>query len=250
MIKFNGKNNVASSLNGKSVQRMRLNGETVWERDYFLRHCLQRHSALSRGMNPSYWDDFVGMNHGVVLRSTWDTDALSFNGNNRVTFVGDITPAYTIEVVFECTINLAQSYPRIVNANGSDNYHGIYIFNNGNANHAEHLAIRFYGGGKDVSFTAPDRSYVKIEEGKRTQVAYQYGNNGNVVDLFVNGIYAGSVTGISAPKSTPLNYLGANATETRFLTGSISEFRRHDIPLSNEIIQHNYKVDKYNYGLD
>ena len=98
------------------------------------------------------WEDLIGNNTGVVKIDDWDSDCLQFNGNNRVSYRGDITNQYTIMGVFSYQKVLTSQYPRIIDGN---KYPGLYIFNNGGSPiHADAWAFRLYASTTDTAFSS------------------------------------------------------------------------------------------------
>ena len=214
----------------------------VHSRSYILSGLVQHYDAINNtrsGHNAlsSVWEDLVGNNDGTIENAVWEDKSLRFNGNARVRYRGDITPMYTMMMTASVDHNISGLHPRLTDGN---QYPGLYAYN-GASDHP--FTYRIYGHGKDTLFT-PTKA---APNGKLVHLTYLF--DGTQVKLYFNGVYQGNVVTTINATSVATTYLGANNTETRYLTGNICNFMRFDRVFTDKEIRNNALVDKYRFKI-
>ena len=215
-------------------------GEEVVFLDYIAAGLLHRFDGINNEAtgvhNPAAttWTDLVTGVQATMQNVAWQDFGVEFSQTtSKVFYSGQNVQEYTIFSTHKVA-SLTGSHPRFF---AESPYPSLYLHSNNG------YAYAFYGQGKDTFFsprTTPPT-------GQLMQAAIRFGGTG-VVELFLNGSYAGAITSVTAyPSPVSTMYIGSRAANDRALTGSIYEHLVYDRALSDAEIQHNFLVSKSRY---
>jgi len=223
-----------------------LDTNIVWERELIKPGLVQHYDAINNtgsGHNSSAttWKDLVGTNDGTLqLGVNWLPNSLNFTAG-RVQFNGALTTSFTL--MSTMSIEKTGTHPRWT---ADPQYPTIYHHTNAGAQNM--YAFGWYslaGGGLttyDDTFNARPQA-VLPPDNEIYHIAVRYDENTRIAELFLNGTKVAQTTRpVWSGQSVVTAYLGGNATTTRFMTGTISDYLRYDRPLEDWEIHHNSLV--------
>jgi Concanavalin A-like lectin/glucanases superfamily/Glycosyl hydrolases family 2, sugar binding domain/Glycosyl hydrolases family 2/Glycosyl hydrolases family 2, TIM barrel domain len=199
-------------------------------------------AGLTNGAPISDWPDASGngddaIQNETALQPTYVADAMNglpavrFNAanSNALAFARPVQDDFTIFCVFRST----QGY-----GSGSLYYQGAGLVNGEVANVTTDFGSCLFANGQVCAGTGnPDvavNSAGGFNDGKPHLMTFKRIESTGEVDLYVDGVFMGGVTGNTGPLTAPAQLvLGAQQTLTYFLTGDIAEVKIFDAALSD-----------------
>jgi len=180
------------------------------------------------------WKDLVGSNDGILLNSpSWENNCLRFDGiNDKVQFVGNIPPIYTITTTFYADTSSTVNYQRVFSSPISTAVQTT-TFPSLCIDSTTPRILRLFGQGVDNTFA---KSYfTEIIQATMTF-------DGTNVSIYINGEFVSQLATTNIPDSIPIAYLGGRADNNRQFKGSIYNFMIYDRVLTSTEINTNYEI--------
>jgi len=213
-------------------------------------------TGLTNGAPVSDWPDLSGQGHDAVQTNparqpVYRTDTLNglpvvhFDaaGSNFLAFAPPVQDDFTILCIFRST----QGY-----GSGSLYYQGAGLVNGEVAGVTTDFGSCLFANGQVCAGTGdPDvavNSATGFNDGRPHLMTFERTEASGEVDLYLDGVFAGSVLGNTSPLSAPAQLvLGAQQTLTYFLTGDIAEVKIFDSALADtdRIQQENWLIYKW-----
>ena len=240
-----GDKNLQRYVGDKPVVARYIGNKKVFEEKWVVRGAIHRFCGVDNvgaGVHDSYgtnWTDIIGGVQATLQNVSWTDNSALFAGNAdaKITYAGQNVRDYTI-ISTHKTEGYIGAHPRIW---GEMPYPSLFINTNVGV-------YGFYGQGKDTTFTP--RISSKIGEKIHTTMRYAHGQN--KVELFVNGVKATEVTGVTAaPGDVDMMTIGARpTTNDRTFHGEFYEHAVYSVALTDEEIMQNFRVSNRTYGIE
>jgi len=245
------------ALGGNKVRRRCIGDMRVWARyvgdELIFDHAvhgqrsLQTHFDVRNNTGQGFhdptagtWHDLKGGAVAALANASWGQDGgVVFNGTtSKVSYTGfpltGGTNEYTILNVHKIAA-LTGQHPRIW---AESPYPSLYLHSN------NQYGYGFFGQGRDAVFPARFTPPV----GTLIQAALRF--SGTTVDLFVNGRYIDSLTGVTGTIGNPNPiFLGARAANDRTLNGAIYEHLVYNRALTDEEMVEAFAVSRVLFGI-